>query len=300
MAGNIAREPNPRYAVLTMPELPEVETVRRGLATVMEGRPLTRVHVMRPNLRFPFPPGMADSLQGRVITRLDRRAKFLLLHCDDGTVLIIHLGMSGRMLIEPAEARVAAGPELNIGKHEHVIFEVGNGALVRFIDPRRFGMMDLAHESTLHEYKMLANLGPEPIGPEFTGSVLAARIKGKRTPIKSALLDQRVVAGLGNIYVCEALFRAGLSPRRLAATVQGRRADRLVDAIQQVLAEAIEAGGSTISDHIAPSGEIGYFQHHFKVYGREGEKCPGCDCDGAIKRLVQSGRSSFYCAVRQR
>lgn len=218
----MARERKPRYVAPTMPELPEVETVRRGLATVMEGRPLTRVHVMRPNLRFPFPPGMADALQGRVVTRLDRRAKYLLLHCDDGTVLIIHLGMSGRMLIEPAEERAAAGPDLNIGKHEHVIFEVGNGALVRFIDPRRFGMMDLAHESTLGEHKMLARLGPEPIGPDFRGPVLASRLKGKRTPIKSALLDQRIVAGLGNIYVCEALFRAGLSPRRLAATVQGK------------------------------------------------------------------------------
>ncbi len=283
-----------------MPELPEVETVRRGLANVMEGRPLARVHVMRPDLRFPFPVGMAESLQGRVVTRLDRRAKFLLVHCDDGTVLIIHLGMSGRMLIEPAEERAAAGPDLVIGKHEHVIFEVGNGALVRFIDPRRFGMMDLAHEKTLHSHKMLVNLGPEPTGDDFTGPVLAARLKGKRTPIKSALLDQRVVAGLGNIYVCEALFMAGLSPRRLASTIQGRRADRLAQAIRQVLAAAIAAGGSTIRDHVAPSGEIGYFQHSFKVYGREGEKCPDCDCDGAIRRLVQSGRSSFYCAARQR
>lgn len=300
MVGNIAREANPRYSGNTMPELPEVETVRRGLATVMEGRPFTRVHVMRPDLRFPLPIGMADALQGRVVTRLDRRAKFLLVHCDDGTVLIIHLGMSGRMLIEPASERAASGSELVIGKHEHVIFEVGNGALVRFIDPRRFGMMDLTDEKNLHSHKMLTNLGPEPIGEEFTGPVLAERLKGKRTPIKSALLDQRVVGGLGNIYVCEALFMAGLSPRRLAATVQGRRADRLVQAIQEVLAAAIEAGGSTISDHAAPSGEIGYFQHSFKVYGREGEKCPGCNCDGAIRRLVQSGRSSFYCAVRQR
>ena len=296
----MARDWNSRYAVLIMPELPEVETVRRGLATVMEGRPFTRVHVMRPDLRFPLPADMADRLRGRVVTRLDRRAKYILVHCDDGTVLIIHLGMSGRMLIEPAQERGLARSELNIGKHEHVVFEVGNGALVRFIDPRRFGMMDLTDEKTLHSHKMLANLGPEPVGEDFTGEVLAERLKGKRTPIKSALLDQRVVAGLGNIYVCEALFMSGLSPRRLASTVQGRRADRLARAIRDVLAAAIAAGGSTISDHVAPSGEIGYFQHSFKVYGREGEKCPGCDCDGAIRRLVQSGRSSFYCAVRQR
>lgn len=280
-----------------MPELPEVETVRRGLATVMEGRPFGRVHVLRPDLRFPFPENFAEALSGRTITKLTRRAKYLLIHCDDGTVAIIHLGMSGRMLIEGPEIEQAP---IGAGRHEHVVFEIGNGTLIRFSDPRRFGMMDLAREDTLATHRLLAHLGPEPTGEDFTGPVLAALLKGKRTPIKAALLDQRVVAGLGNIYVCEALFMAGISPRRQAATVAGRRAERLAGAIRNVLADAIEAGGSTLRDHVAPSGEIGYFQHRFKAYGREGEKCTDCDCGGAIQRMVQSGRSTFYCAARQR
>ncbi len=278
-----------------MPELPEVETVRRGLAAVMEGRRLTRVVVRRPDLRFPLPPNFAAALEGRTVTRVARRAKYLLLELDDGTVAMVHLGMSGRMVIDPEPGDDPAAPR---GKHEHVTFLCGNGTAIRFSDPRRFGMMDLARIETLDQHRLLCHLGPEPLDVAFDGPMLAARLKGKRTPIKAALLDQRVVAGLGNIYVCEALFAAGLSPRRGAHTVQGVRAARLAATIHAVLEAAIESGGSTFRDHVAPSGEIGYFQHSWRVYGREGEPCTGCQAP--VKRMVQSGRSTFYCPTCQR
>lgn len=283
-----------------MPELPEVETVRRGLAAVMEGRPITHVRVNRADLRIPLPADFADRLVGRTVTRLGRRAKYLVIECDDGTVLLAHLGMSGRMLIDAPAG--GARPDLakSSGPHEHVVIEVGNGTLIRFSDPRRFGLMTLSRIETLDSHPLLARLGPEPTGERFTGPVLAALLRARNTPVKAALLDQTVVAGLGNIYVCESLFSAGISPRRKAANVRGRRAARLAGAIRRVLAEAIEAGGSTLRDHVAPSGEIGYFQHRFKVYDREGEPCPECDCGGAIRRIVQSGRSTFYCPARQR
>ena len=285
-----------------MPELPEVETVRRGLAAVMEGRPIVDVLVRRGDLRRPLPEGFAAALTGRTVTRIDRRAKYLLFHLDDGTVVIAHLGMSGRMVIEQAENTEGAGafvhPSVAGGKHEHIVFSVGNGTQIRFSDPRRFGLMDLATEETLSQHPLLASIGPEPLDDAFDGAALATRLSGKRTPIKSALLDQRIVAGLGNIYVCEGLFEAGISPRRGAHTVQGERAKRLMRAIKIVLLAAIEAGGSTLRDHVAPSGEIGYFQHNFKVYGREGEPCPSCA--RPIHRLVQSGRSTFFCSRCQR
>ena len=283
-----------------MPELPEVETVRRGLSAVMEGVRIARVTQRRADLRRPFPPDFAARLAGRTVTALRRRAKYLIAQLDDGTALLIHLGMSGRMVIDGAVAgRYVHGS--NAGeKHEHVVFEMEGGAVVRFSDPRRFGLMDLCDAAALPGHPLLADLGPEPTGEDFTGPVLAARLRGKRTPIKSALLDQRVVAGLGNIYVCESLFLARLSPMRLAMTVTGARADRLAAAIRQVLAEAIEAGGSTLRDHVAPTGEIGYFQHHFQVYDRAGEPCAGCTCDGTVRRIVQAGRSTFYCPRRQR
>lgn len=286
-----------------MPELPEVETVRRGLAAVMEGRPIARVRLNRADLRIPFPDGFADALAGRTVVNVARRAKYLVIHLDDETVLLAHLGMSGRMLIEGPEdqpGREQSAAEARYRAHDHVVFEIGNGTLVRFCDPRRFGLMTLTSEVDLARHPLIAHLGPEPTGEDFTGPVLAGRLAGKRTPIKAALLDQRVVAGLGNIYVCEGLYMAGISPRRGAASVRGRRAERLVWAIREVLAAAIEAGGSTLRDHVAPTGEMGYFQHQFQVYGREGEPCPGCDCGGAIRRIVQSGRSTFYCAARQR
>jgi formamidopyrimidine-DNA glycosylase len=280
-----------------MPELPEVETVRLGLARVLEGRRLASVRAMRPDLRFPFPDDFEDRLRGRRVERLNRRGKFLLMDLDNGTTLIAHLGMSGRFRIYKSNP-----PELE--RHDHVVFDIEGGASVRFNDPRRFGFMDLADTNALADYKMLKNMGPEPLANDFNGPELAIRLKGRRAPVKAALLDQSVVAGLGNIYVAEALFRAGLSPKRTAATVQGGRAEKLARAIRDVLGDAIAAGGSSLRDHRQPSGELGYFQHSFAVYGREGEACPGCDCDlgrtGGIRRITQSGRSTFYCAHKQR
>lgn len=279
-----------------MPELPEVETVCRGLARVLEGRVIDRVVLRRADLRTPFPPGFADRIAGRRVVSIRRRAKFMLMALDDGTVVIGHLGMSGRMVIGP--------PRLNVlDRHDHVVFETAE-ASVRFNDPRRFGLMTLTAEDVLSEHPLLARLGPEPLDDSFTGPALAAALRGKNGPLKTVLLDQRVVAGLGNIYVSEALFRAGLSPRRAARTVTGGRADRLVRAIKDVLSEAIAAGGSTLRDHVQPTGELGYFQHRFAVYDREGQPCPGCDCDpsatGGIRRIVQAGRSTFFCPKRQR
>jgi formamidopyrimidine-DNA glycosylase len=290
-----------------MPELPEVETVRRGLAKVMEGRSLRHVHVGRPDLRIPFPERFAERLTGRVVRRLRRRAKYLLVDCDDGTVLIVHLGMSGRMVIDSSLA--APGTSAYVpgnfalksnGQHEHVVFDLDDGTTIRFSDPRRFGLMTLTTAKDLARHPLIAHLGPEPTGEEFDGVRLGALLEGKRTPIKAAMLDQRIVAGLGNIYVCESLFASGISPRRMAATVQGDRVARLARAVREVLAEAIAAGGSTLRDHVTPNGEIGYFQHRFKVYDREGKPCPGCDCGGGVRRIVQSGRSTFYCQKRQR
>jgi formamidopyrimidine-DNA glycosylase len=287
-----------------MPELPEVETVRRGLDAVMTGRRLGTVTVNRFDLRRPIPPDFAERVSGRTVTAIARRGKYLLIEFDDDGVLIVHLGMSGRMVIDPPGATApetgAAAPTTAHSPHEHVVFEVGNGTMVRFSDPRRFGLMALTDRAGLEAHPLLAHLGPEPVDDDFTGALLAGRLKGKRTPIKAALLDQRVVAGLGNIYVCESLFKAGLSPRRIAATVQGGRAGRLAAAVRGVLADAIAAGGSTLRDHVAPSGEIGYFQHSFKVYGREGAGCPTAGCGAAVRRIVQSGRSTFFCSRCQR
>ena len=287
-----------------MPELPEVETVRRGLAQAMEGRRIEHIEVRRRDLRFPVPEDFEQRLSGRTLLTLGRRAKYLVGTFDDDTVLLAHLGMSGRMVIETEQDRNMPG-RFEHGTaahdaHEHIVFRVGNGTIIRFSDPRRFGMMLLTDTQEYPSHRLIRHLGPEPTGEEFTGPVLAARLKGKKTPIKSALLDQRVVAGVGNIYACEALFDAGISPRRSAATVQGTRAARLADAVRAVLARAIEAGGSSLRDHVAPTGELGYFQHSFSVYGREGEPCPGCDCGKSIQRITQAGRSTFLCTKRQR
>lgn len=280
-----------------MPELPEVETVCRGLRPVLEGRLLRRVEQRRPDLRFPLPERFVERLSGRRLGRVERRAKFVLAHLDSGETLICHLGMSGRMLL-------VDDPALPYEKHDHVVLETEEGRQVRFNDARRFGFMDLWPTEGLAQHPMLAPLGPEPLSNAFNGPVLAAALAGRMSPIKAALLDQRVVAGLGNIYVSEALFFAGLSPRRLAATVQGLRAERLAAAVRDVLTRAIAAGGSSLRDYVQASGELGYFQHAWAVYGREGEACPGCDCEparsGGIRRLVQSNRSTFYCPRRQR
>jgi len=280
-----------------MPELPEVETVRQGLADVLEGRRLHRVQVMRPDLRFPLPENFEGRLSGRQVEKLARRGKYLLIHLQERLTLIAHLGMSGRFRIFNTSP-----PPLE--RHDHVVFEAEGGISVRFNDPRRFGFMDLADTDTLASHKMLKNMGPEPLANDFNGPVLAAALKGRKSPIKAALLDQSVIAGLGNIYVSEALFRAGLSPKRKSGTVQGGRAENLARAIRDVLNEAIAAGGSSLRDHRQPSGELGYFQHSFAVYGCTGQPCPGCTCDptrtGGIRRITQSGRSTFYCAAKQR
>jgi formamidopyrimidine-DNA glycosylase len=276
-----------------MPELPEVETVCRGLAARLEGRTLVRVEQRRPDLRLPFPPRFAARLTGRRIERIGRRAKYILVFLDGGLVLIVHLGMSGRLTLAPTPAPPP-------GHHDHVILESDDGTVVTFHDHRRFGLMTLCREAELERHPLLSNLGPEPLGNDFNGPALSQALAGRRTAIKAALLDQRVVAGIGNIYACEALYRAAISPRRLARSVPGVRAERLARALRAVLTEAIAAGGSSLSDYVQTDGELGYFQHHFAVYGRAGERCPGCDCSGAIRRLVQGGRSTFYCPARQR
>jgi len=275
-----------------MPELPEVETIRRGLALRISGRHIVRAELRRPDLRRPFPPMLATRLEGARIGALSRRGKYLLIELDDTGLLLLHLGMSGRI--------TAAGPELPAVKHDHVILTLDDGTVLRFNDPRRFGLIDYLERGAAGIHPLLAGMGPEPLEPGFDGAYLDRALAGKLTPIKAALLDQRIVAGLGNIYVCEALYRAGLSPRRLAATVIGARAERLAAAIRDVLGEAIEAGGSSLRDYVQANGELGYFQHRWAVYGREGEPCSGCTCAEGVRRIVQSGRSTFFCAKRQR
>jgi formamidopyrimidine-DNA glycosylase len=277
-----------------MPELPEVETVARGLRLPLEGQRLAEVEVRVPALRWPLPRGLARRLTGRQVLSVGRRAKYLLIALDRDEVLLAHLGMSGRILLVPAGEERAPEP------HDHIVLRTEAGSEIRFNDARRFGMVDLVPQPALEEHRLLAGLGPEPLGNAFSGPMLAAALEGKATPIKAALLDQRVVAGLGNIYVSEALFEAGIAPRRLARSVQGERAERLARAIKSVLHRAIAAGGSSLRDYVQTSGELGYFQHQWAVYGKEGEPCPGCTCGKGVRRMVQSGRSTFYCAVRQR
>ena len=279
-----------------MPELPEVETVMRGLQARLEGRVLVRAVARRPDLRWPLPPDLAERLTGARVAGFRRRAKYILMRLDSGWSVLIHLGMSGRMLVEPVGRNA-------IAEHEHIELETADGWRVGFVDPRRFGSVDLIETDREDTHRLLAGLGPEPLDDGFSAATLSAALKGKKTPIKAALLDQKVVAGLGNIYVCEALFRAGISPLRPAHSVPGARAKRLVPAIKQTLTEAIAAGGSSLRDYVQTNGELGYFQHAWTVYGREGEPCPACEtgdgCDG-VRRIVQSGRSTFYCARTQR
>lgn len=283
-----------------MPELPEVETVRRGLAPAMEGARMARVAVNRPDLRWPFPARMAERLTGARVLQLRRRSKYILADLDTGETLLIHLGMSGRILIsgDPLGQFVHDHPAPE--KHDHVVFHMENGARITFNDPRRFGAMDLMETATAAAHPVLAKLGPEPLGNDFHESYLSEALKARNTPIKSALLDQKIVAGLGNIYVCEALFRTGISPTRKARNISAARLERLVPVIREVLTEAIAAGGSSLRDFRQADGELGYFQHSFDVYGREGAPCRTADCTGQVARIVQSGRSSFYCPVCQR
>ncbi|WP_299047911.1 bifunctional DNA-formamidopyrimidine glycosylase/DNA-(apurinic or apyrimidinic site) lyase [uncultured Tateyamaria sp.] len=278
-----------------MPELPEVETVRRGLVPAMEGAVIAQADVNRPDLRWPFPAGMAERLSGQQVLGLRRRSKYILADLASGETLLIHLGMSGRMLVsgDPLGQFVHAHPAPE--KHDHVVLHMDNGARITFNDPRRFGAMDLMETATAEQHKLLAVLGPEPLGNAFNEDHLISAFEGKNTPVKSALLDQRIVAGLGNIYVCEALYRAGISPMRKAGRISKARVAALVPIIRDVLAEAIEAGGSSLRDFRQADGELGYFQHRFDVYGREGEPCRSPGCSQSIMRVVQAGRSSFYC-----
>ena len=267
-----------------MPELPEVETVRRGLEPALLGHRIQSVEQRRTALRTPFPENLPGRLKGRMVTALTRRAKYLLIHLDDSHILVIHLGMSGRLLITRNHTAE---------KHDHLILTLEDGAQVVLNDARRFGMVFLITEEEMPSHPSFKDMGPEPLGNSFSGPVLSARLKGKKTAIKQALLDQKTVAGIGNIYACEALFESGINPQRPAADIQEHEANRLTAAVQSVLQKAIESGGSSLRDHLQVDGTLGYFQHHFSVYDRAGERCPGCDCDmsvtGGIRRITQSG-----------
>ena len=280
-----------------MPELPEVETVMRGLATRLQGRVIVRATTHRADMRWAFPPDLAQRLSGTRVLSFRRRGKYILMRIDGGASVLLHLGMSGRMLIVPAVD--GAAPD----RHEHVSLLTDDGWRVAFIDPRRFGSVDLVATAAEDSHRLLAGLGPEPLEPGFDAALLRASLAGRRTPLRAALLDQRVVAGLGNIYVAEALFRARFSPRRRAYTVGLRRAERLACAIRETLGDAIAAGGSSLRDYVQPGGELGYFQHAWRVYGRAGQPCPDCPgpaiCQG-IRRETQGGRSSFWCPRLQR
>jgi formamidopyrimidine-DNA glycosylase len=293
-----------------MPELPEVETVRRGLEPVMEGARFDQVEARRRDLRWPLPKDFVARLEGQTVTGLGRRAKYLLADLSSGEVLLMHLGMSGSFRVfrgggaqAPAKYYHERAQHL---AHDHVVFRMSSGALITFNDPRRFGSMKLVRRERLEEEPLLRALGPEPLGNAFDAAMLAHACRGKKTSLKSALSDQRIVAGLGNIYVCEALHRALLSPKRRASTIASRagapneRAERLVDAIKAVLQDAIRAGGSSLRDHKQTNGELGLFQHNFRVYDRDGKPCPTPRCTGTIRRIVQTGRSTFFCPVCQR
>ena len=279
-----------------MPELPEVETVRRGLAPVMEGQKFEVVTLNRPDLRFPFDPRFVDRVQGQRLVRLGRRAKFLDAELGSGDRLLMHLGMSGRFTISgDGQLGQFTHAQGNFEKHDHVVFDMSGGARVIFNDARRFGFMELIAPG---EPSRLDDLGPEPLSNAFNAPALRQAIKGRKSKIKAALLDQRIVAGLGNIYVCEALYRAGISPRRSAGRLKVSETEALTGHIKDVLREAIASGGSTLRDFANTDGDLGYFQHSFDVYGREGEACK--QCTAPIKRIVQSGRSSFFCSACQR
>ena len=287
-----------------MPELPEVETVRRGLVPAMEGAVIARAEVRREGLRWPFPAGLTERLEGARVRHLRRRSKYILADLDTGETMLMHLGMSGRMTVSGLAAPHVPGRFHNdhpaLEKHDHVIWHMGNGVRVAFNDPRRFGALDLRASTVIDAHPLLAALGPEPLGNAFGPQVLAAAFRGRRAPVKALLLDQRIVAGLGNIYVCEALFRAGIHPARAAGRIGAARLERLAQAIRAVLAEAIEAGGSSLRDYRQADGNLGYFQHNFRVYDREGAPCVAPGCHGTVRRIVQSGRSTYYCPACQR
>ena len=283
-----------------MPELPEVETVCRGLLPAMEGRVIERAEVRRPDLRFPFPDRMVERLTGARVLGLRRRSKYILADLSTGETLLIHLGMSGRVLVSGGMLGAFHHPHPAPEPHDHVVLEMEGGAHVTFNDARRFGAMDLMPTALAEDHRLLREIGPEPLGNGFDETYLAVRLAGRNAPVKAALLDQKLVAGLGNIYVCEVLHRARIDPRRKAGRVAAARVAALVPLIREVLAEAIEAGGSSLRDYRQTDGELGYFQHTFRVYGREGAPCPTPGCTGTIARIVQAGRSTFFCPRCQR
>jgi formamidopyrimidine-DNA glycosylase len=286
-----------------MPELPEVETVRQGLKPALTGATLTRVEARRPDLRFPLPDGFVQRLTGAKVLELTRRAKYLLAPLDRGDTLVMHLGMTGRFEVEGADKQVRPGvfhyAPPSDPKHAHVVFETDRGCRITYSDPRRFGFMDLIATDKLAEHPWFAKMGPEPLGPDFNTDVLVRAFKDRKQGPKTLLLDQRVVAGLGNIYVCEALHRSHISPLKPAGGIKRAKLAGLVEAIKAVLAEAVEAGGSSLRDYAGTGGELGYFQHRFRVYDREGEPCPTPGCKGTIERVAQAGRSTFFCPVCQ-
>lgn len=281
-----------------MPELPEVETVRRGLLPHLQGQRIVRAEARRPDLRWPLPVDLVQVLTGARVTDLRRRSKYLLADLDRGGTLLMHLGMSGRLLVEGAGLSGFHRDPAILPRHDHVVLVTAAGTTITFNDARRFGMVDLIREGEAHP--LLGHLGPEPLGEDFTPASLATAFGGRRVPVKQALLDQKIVAGLGNIYVSEALHRAGIDPRRAAGRIGAARLSALVGHIRDVLTDAIAAGGSSLRDHRQASGELGYFQHSFRVYDRAGQPCPRPGCGGLIRRIVQSGRSSFYCPACQR
>jgi formamidopyrimidine-DNA glycosylase len=292
-----------------MPELPEVETVRRGLQPVMEGARILRAELRRPDLRFAFPKRFAERIEGQAVIAVSRRAKYLLFHLEDGLTVLSHLGMSGSFRIETGGSGETQGlfhhARGKLLAHDHVILSLsspgGQECRVIYNDPRRFGFMDLIESGGLDTNRFLQGLGVEPVGNELSGALISALFAKKAAPLKSALLDQRLIAGLGNIYVCEALWRSGLSPERVSQTICGtKQADRLAGDIREVIAEAIQAGGSSLRDYMQTDGSLGYFQHSFSVYDREGDKCRKARCKGTISRIVQSGRSSFFCPACQK
>jgi len=282
-----------------MPELPEVETVRRGLAPVLEGAVIKKAITRRAGLRFPFPENFSARLEGNRIERLQRRSKYILMECADGLVVILHLGMSGRVTIYKDNLDKNGKPP-EIGKHDHVSLITQKGDHVIYTDPRRFGILTFTDIETMGQHPLLKNIGPEPLGNEFNVAVLTAGLNGKKSSIKAALLDQKLVAGLGNIYVCEVLWRAGINPKRTGGSITGKQTAQLVPIIRDVLTEAIAAGGSTLKDYAQVDGELGYFQHRFNVYGRESEACSKQNCGGTVERIVQSNRSTFFCPKCQR
>jgi formamidopyrimidine-DNA glycosylase len=295
-----------------MPELPEVETVRRGLVPVMEGATFRTVRLNRRDLRFALPHDFEARLEGAEVRALSRRAKYMLAHLSNGNVLLMHLGMSGRFIVHrrgaaatPGRFHHASGADRAAAAHVHVVFEMGSGDIIEYADPRRFGIMDVFSHAALADHRLIAGLGIEPLGNELSGAFLNQALRHRRMPLKAALLDQGIVAGIGNIYACEVLFRAGLSPRRAAGTVTAAtgttaRANTLADAVRSVLNEAIAAGGSTLRDYVNADGDLGYFQHTFDVYDRDGEPCRRTGCGATVQRIVQSGRSTYYCPACQR